>query len=115
MYFSCSDAWWWPFAFIVMAGAIPTGIWRWTGVLLVGNLSEESEWLVFVRCIANALVAAVIAQLVFDPSGALASFPFWLRLGSAIAGFAIFLLAGRRMLIGILSAEICLLTGYFLN
>ena len=114
MYFNSFDAWWWPFLFIVIAGTIPTGIWRWAGVLLVGNLDENSEWLVLVRCIANALVAAVIAQLIFDPSGALATLPLWLRISSILVGFLVFLFTGRKMLVGIIVGEICLIAGYFL-
>lgn len=115
MYFTTFDTWWWPFVFILLAGAIPTAIWRWTGVLLVGSLSEESEWLVLVRCIANALVAAVIAQLVFAPTGALATFPFWLRIAAALIGFVTFLMAQRRMIVGIVVSELVLLAGYFLT
>ena len=96
MYVDSFDLWWWPFAFIFLAGALPTAIWRWGGVLLVGNLDENSQWIVFVRCVATALVAAVIAQLVFEPNGALAAFPFWLRVGSVVSGFVIFLLVGAQ-------------------
>ncbi|MEL6947818.1 MAG: AzlD domain-containing protein, partial [Pseudomonadota bacterium] len=65
----------WPFVFIIIAGVLPTAIWRWAGVVLVGNLSETSETMVLVRCIATALVAAVVAQFVFSPAGALADVP----------------------------------------
>ncbi|MEM8750099.1 MAG: AzlD domain-containing protein [Pseudomonadota bacterium] len=115
MFYNSVDAWWWPFIFILLAGALPTAMWRWAGVLLVGNLSNDSEWIVFIRCIATSLVAAVIAQLVFFPSGTLAEMPMFLRLGAALGGFAAFLLLGRRMILGVLAGEALLITGYFLS
>ncbi|MEP1207933.1 MAG: AzlD domain-containing protein [Rhizobiaceae bacterium] len=114
MYFDSFDSAWWPFLFILLAGALPTAVWRWIGVLLVGNLDDSSQWLVLVRCVATALVAAVIAQLIFEPSGALATFPFYLRISAALFGFAAFLMFGRRLFVGIISAEIALLGGYAL-
>ena len=115
MYFSSFDIWWWPFVFIFLAGILPTAIWRWIGVVLVGNIDEGSQWLVFVRCIATALVAAVIAQFVFHPTGALADFPFGLRLGAAAAGFIAFLFLGRSLFVAICVGEAVLLGGYGLT
>ena len=115
MYYDSFDAAWWPFIFILLAGSLPTAVWRWVGVFLVGNIDDDSEWLVLIRCVATALVAAVIAQLIFEPSGALANFAFPLRLGAALVGFAAFLLLGRKLYIGILTAEVALLVGYFLT
>lgn len=112
MNFTSFDFWWWPFVFIFLAGILPNAIWRWAGVVLVGNIDEGSQWLVFVRCIATALVAAVIAQFVFQPTGALADFPFVLRLAAAAAGFAAFLWLGRSLVVGIIVGELVLLGGY---
>ncbi|MDA8870536.1 AzlD domain-containing protein [Rhizobiaceae bacterium] len=109
MSYTAFDTWWWPFVFILLFGAIPTAMWRWIGVLAIGEVDEKSEWLVLVRCIATSLVAAVIAQIVLFPSGALAEAPFALRLGAAAAGFAAFLLAERRMIVGIVVGEAILL------
>jgi hypothetical protein len=114
MFYDSYDFWWWPFVFILIAGAVPTAIWRWAGVFLVGNMDETSEWLVFIRCIATGLVAAVIAQFVFNPTGTLAELPLWLRLGAAFGGFGIFLVTGRHVFVGVLMAEVLLLSGMWL-
>ncbi len=114
MYYNSFDTWWWPFLFIFLAGILPTSIWRWAGVLLVGNVDEESQILVLIRCVATSLVAAVIAQFVFFPSGPLADIPLWVRLGAALGGFAAFLFWGRQMIVGILAGEAILLLGYVL-
>ena len=114
MTFSAIDAWWWPYLFILLAGWLATDIWRFLGVYVGGRLSEHSEFLVLVRSIATALVAAVIANLIFFPTGALASVPLLLRVSALIAGFLCYLAAGKRVLVGILAGEAVLAMGIFL-
>lgn len=114
MTFSSFDAWWWPYLFILLAGWLATDAWRFLGVYLGGRVSETSEALVLVRCIATALVASVIASLIVFPSGALAGTPLALRLGAAAAGFCAYLIAGRRVIMGILAAELVLAAGWHL-
>jgi hypothetical protein len=65
------DTWWWPYLFIAIAGWLATDIWRWLGVLVGNRLSEESAALTWVRAVATALVAGVIAKLILYPTGAL--------------------------------------------
>lgn len=102
---------WWPFVFIILAGSLPTYIFRVMGVIVGGRVREDSEFLVLVRCVATALVAGVIAQLILYPNGALADSPIWFRVGAAGAGFAAYLMAGKRLLVGIAVAEILLIAG----
>ncbi len=111
MFYDSFQAWWWPFVFITLAGVVPTNMWRWIGVVVVGRLDESSEWLVLVRFVASSLVAAVIAQFVFFPSGALAAAPLWLRLSAVAVGFISFLGFGRRIIVGVIVAETVLLSG----
>ena len=111
MMWDSSSDWWWPFLFILLAGALPTYIFRVMGVIVGGRVREDSQALVFVRCVATALVAGVIAQLILYPNGELANSPMWLRVGSAGAGFAAYLIAGKRLLVGILVTEALLIAG----
>ena len=83
MFYDSFDTWWWPFVFIMLAAWLPTSMWRWAGVWLIGDVDEHSEVLVAVRCIATALVAAVIAQFIFFPSGAFAEFAMPISMGAA--------------------------------
>lgn len=114
MSFDAIDAWWWPYLFILLAGWLATDVWRFLGVYLGGRISEESDLLVLVRALATALVAAVVANLVVFPSGALATSPLALRLAAAGGGFVAYLLLGRRVIIGIAAAEAILLGGWWL-
>lgn len=92
---------WGPLLFILLAGSLPTYFWRWLGVVLSGRIKEESEALVWVKAVATALVAGVIAQLVIEPSGALAETSVWVRLAAMAVGFAAFILARRMVLVGV--------------
>lgn len=110
MSFDAIDASWWPFVFILLAGWLPTDMWRFLGVYLAGEIRDDAEILVFVRTLATALVAGVIAKLVLYPDGALAQVPILLRISAAALGFAAFQMAGRRIIVGILVAEIVLVS-----
>jgi hypothetical protein len=111
MTFTAIDAWWWPYIFILIAGWAATDTWRFLGVFLGGQLSQDSPTLILVRCIATALVAAVIGNLIIFPSGALVGVSVWLRIAAAAAGFAAYLRMGRSILIGIVAAESVLMAG----
>lgn len=115
MTFNSLDAWWWPFVFILVAGWLATDLWRFLGVYFGGRISDNSDLLVLVRAVATALVAAVIGNLVVFPSGALAGIALWLRLGATALGFVAYLALGRRVLVGILVAELALGSGIALG
>lgn len=102
---------WWPFLFILLAGWLPTDIWRFLGVLSSGNISEDSKAMQLVKAIATALVAAVIARLVLFPSGSLALVPDAVRLGAMGLGFLAYLVLGRSIVLGLIVAQIVLVGG----
>jgi hypothetical protein len=110
--FEAFDHWAWPYAFILVAGMLPTIVWRWAGVIAAGRLDETGEVFTWVRCVATALVAGVITRLILFPEGALATAPMALRLAAVAAGFAVFKLAGERILAGIIAAELVLIGGW---
>jgi hypothetical protein len=58
---------------LLIAGVIPNQIWRMLGLSLGGGIDEGSELLVWVRAVATAILAGVIAQILVQPPGALAS------------------------------------------
>lgn len=114
MSFTAIDAWWWPYLFILIAGWLATDFWRFLGVYFGGRLSDDSELLVLVRCIATALVAAVIANLIIFPSGALAATPVAMRVAAGLVGFLAYLVAGKRVIAGIIAGEATLALAMFL-
>lgn len=114
MSFHALDAWWWPYLYIAVAGWLATDVWRWLGVLAGNRLRDDSALLIWVRCVATALVAAVIAKLILYPTGDLAEFPLVLRAGAAVLGFAVFLATDKRPWKGILTAIVILVAGRLL-
>ena len=105
---------WWAFAFIAIAGWLATDIWRWLGVLAGNRLREDSEALNWVRAVATALVAAVIAKLIIYPTGVLEQTPLWLRLGSVGIGAVGFFLGREKPVIGIAATIAALACGMYL-
>jgi len=96
---------------LLVAGVIPNQIWRMLGLLVGGEIDEGSELLVWVRSVATAILAGVIAQILVQPPGALASVPDWLRYGALAAGFAAFLATRRSTLAGVACGEFVILAG----
>lgn len=94
----------WPYLFILVAGWLATDIWRWLGVLAGNRIDENSETMNWVRAVATALVAAVIAKLIVYPTGELETSPLWLRVGAVTVGAAAFFLFKRNQLLGIVVA-----------
>jgi hypothetical protein len=105
---------WHAYLLLLVAGVLPNEIWRMLGVVLVRGLDEESEILVWVRAVATAVLAGVVAQLIFFPTGALATTPLMLRLVAALCGFAGYMLVRRSVLAGVLIGEAVMLAGTLL-
>ena len=96
---------------LFIAGVIPNQIWRMFGLWFGSGIDEGSELLVWVRAVATAILAGVIAQIVVQPPGALASVPDALRYGAVIAGFAAFLVTKRSIFAGVACGEIVMVAG----
>lgn len=105
----------WPYLALVLVGFLPNEVWRVLAVVLSRGLDENSEMLVWVRAVATALLAGVIAKLTIFAPGALAEVPLWLRLGSVAVGFLTFLAVRRSVLAGILVGEAVLIGGMLLR
>ena len=96
---------------LVIAGFLPNEIWRMAGLWLGSSVDEGSDLLVWVRAVATAILAGVIAQILVTPPGALASVPDWLRYGAVGAGFVGFAVTRRSTLAGVVCGEIVMLVG----
>jgi branched-subunit amino acid transport protein len=96
---------------LLIAGFLPNEVWRMLGLWLGGGVDEGSQLLVWVRAVATAILAGVIAQILVEPPGALASVPGWLRYGAVVAGFAAFIVTRRSILAGVVCGELLMLAG----
>ncbi len=104
----------WPYLVVILFGFLPSEIWRWASVFLVKGLSEDAEVLVWVRAVATALLAGVVAKLLLSPSGALAVIPGLWRWIALSCGFAAFFALRRSILAGVIVGEAVLIGAGFL-
>ena len=102
---------WHALLILVIAGFIPNEAWRLAGLWLGSGVDEGSEVLVWVRAVATAILAGVIAQILVQPPGALASVPDWLRYGAVALGFAAFMLTRRSIFAGVVCGEVAMVAG----
>ena len=103
----------WPHLLLLLVGFLPNEVWRWLGVIASRGLDENSEVVIWVRAVATAILAGVIARLTIFSPGALVSVPLAVRLAAVTIGFLAFLLVRRSALIGVVSGEAALVVGAF--
>jgi hypothetical protein len=103
----------WPYLVLILVGFLPNEIWRALGFLVARRLDEGSEILLWVRAVATAVLAAVIAKITIFAPGALAEVPLAVRLGAVAAGFLGFLLFRRSVFAGVVTGEVALIAGAF--
>lgn len=104
-----------PYLLLILVGFLPNEIWRMLGVVVARGLDEESELLVWVRAVATAVLAGVIAKLTLFPPGVLAAIPIWIRLFAIVCGFSAFLAIRRSVFAGVIVGELALLFGALLT
>jgi branched-subunit amino acid transport protein len=98
-------------ALLLFAGFLSNEVWRVIGLVIGGGIDEGSEFLVWVRAVAAAILAGVIAQILISPPGALATVPDVVRYGAVAAGFAVYLAARKSVFAGVVAGEIVVLAG----
>jgi hypothetical protein len=105
---------WHAWLVLILVGFLPNEVWRMLGVVLARGIDENSEILVWVRAVATAVLAGVVAQLIFFPAGALAAVPLSVRVAAALCGFVAFLSIRRSVFAGVAVGEAVLLAGALL-
>jgi hypothetical protein len=96
---------------LILVGFLPNEVWRWLAVIFSRGLDENAEVLVWVRAVATAILAGVIAKLTIFAPGVLATVPTSIRLGAVLIGFAAFMALRRSVLAGVIAGEVALILG----
>ena len=96
---------------LVLVGFLPNEVWRWLGVIFARGLDEGAEILVWVRAVATAILAGVIAKLTIFAPGVLATVPTPVRLAAVLIGVLAFLVVRRSVFAGVLAGEAALIVG----
>lgn len=105
------DGPWWPYLALLLFAVIPTEMWRWLAVAFARRLDDGSPWLEWVRLVATALLAGVVAKLMLTPPGVLADVPLLVRLAAIAVPAAIVRLTNRRVMLAVVAAEAVLIGG----
>ena len=92
----------------IAAGWATTYVWRFAGVYLAERVAPDSEILMWIRSVATALVAALVARLIVAPPGLLAATEYEVRLAAMAIGVAVFYGFGRQTGAGVAAAVISL-------
>lgn len=104
----------WPYLLLILVGYLPNEIWRVFGLVMARGLNEDSQVVIWSRAVATAILAGVVAKLILFSNGALASIPLSVRVGAAVCGFLVFLVARRSVFAGVAAGEVALLIGGYL-
>jgi hypothetical protein len=104
-----------PYLVLIAAGFLPNEIWRMLGVVVAHGLDEGSEVVVWVRAVATALLAGVVAKIIFFPPGGLADVPLAIRLAAIALGLAAFLIGRRSVFVAVVAGEAALILGAWLG
>ncbi|MBM3608105.1 MAG: AzlD domain-containing protein [Alphaproteobacteria bacterium] len=99
----------WPYIALVIFGFLPSEIWRTVSVFIASGIDEKSEFLEWVRAVATALLAGVVANILLNPPPALASAPLWARAGAVLAGLIFYRLLGRSVIAGVIAGVVCVI------
>ena len=102
-----------PWFALLLFGFLPNEIWRLAGLVLVRGLDENSQIITWVRAVATAMLAGVLAQLILSTTGALALIPVGVRIGAACIGFAAYLVARRSVFAGVAAGELAVMAGAY--
>ena len=103
-----------PYLVLIVAGFLPNEVWRMLGIVVAHGLDESSELIVWVRAIATALLAGVVAKIILFPPGGLADVRLAVRLVAIAVGFLAFLSVRRSVFVGVLAGEAALILGAYL-
>jgi branched-subunit amino acid transport protein len=99
---------------LLLVGFLPTEIFRWLGVFFSRGLDEKSALYQWVKTVATATLAAVVAKLLFFPSGELQNIPLYVRGLAITGGVMAFYFARRSVVVGVIFGQALLFLGSLL-
>ncbi len=98
---------------LTLAGFLAHEPWRWLGLVLGTRVPSESQYFIWVRAVATAIVAGLVMRIVLFPAGALADVALSVRLLAFAGGLVVFIALGRNLGAGVAASAVLLLIGQF--
>jgi len=92
------------YSYIFVGGFVAIYFWRFLGLVFADRLAIDSEILIWVRLVANALMAALVARIVFLPPGTLETTLLSNRLIALFVGILGYFFLGRKLFIAVICA-----------
>lgn len=86
---------------LVLACGAGTYLWRALGVAFSGRLRPDSEVFAWVTCVAYAMLAGLVARIVFLPVGILTASTLGDRLLACALALLVFFRSRRNLFIGV--------------
>ena len=89
---------------LILACAAGTYLWRALGVAVAGRLNPDGELFSWMGCVALAMVAGLVARMLVEPVGVLATTSLIERFGATACALVVyFVLMRRNLLAGVVS------------
>ena len=98
-------------AAVVAVAIAATFAWRVLGVALTRRIDPEGPVFRWFSLASYAVLAGLLTRLLVLPTGDLASVDLAIRLGAAGVAAAVFLLARRSLLAGVVAGTACFVLG----
>ena len=90
------------YLWLLLAGAIAgTYVWRGFGVAFASRINTDGRAFKWVTCVSYAMLAGLIARMVFIPIGPLIETPLVFRITGMVVGLCVFFLTRRQVLLGV--------------
>ena len=90
------------YLWLLLAGAIAgTYIWRGFGVAFSSRINTDGRTFKWVTCVSYAMLAGLIARMIFIPVGPLVETSLVYRVTGMIVGLCVFFLTNRQVLPGV--------------
>ena len=96
-------------ALIIVACGLATYLWRGLGMLISGRISMDSEFFVWARCVAYAMIAGLTARILLLPSGTLAATPLPDRMVACALALIVYFAFRRNLFVGIATGFVALI------
>ena len=101
---------------LVLACAAGTYLWRALGVAVAGRLDPNGEVFSWMACVALAMIAGLVARMLVEPVGVLATTTLLERLGATACALVMyFALTRRNLLAGVVSGCVAIVLLQFVN
>ncbi len=102
-------------ALLVLACGAVTYMWRGLAVPLSGRVRADSEVFTWIGCVAYAMVASLIARMVFLPSGMLAATLLPDRLLACAVALVVYYAGRRNLFLGMVAGFVVIVVSGWLR